>query len=70
MFRGGACVALAGSCLLHSRAESGEGGGEVFEGPSEGNARVADGVGDEIRPSPVFSEGRDKGGTSLSFLRS
>ena len=66
--RGGACGAFASSCLLHLRADSGEGGGEVFEGPSGCSVRVADGVGDDLQLSSAFIEGRDKGRVLLGLF--
>ena len=42
--------ALVGSCLLHVRADGGEGGGEVVKGRSERSACVSDREGDEHHP--------------------
>ena len=64
----GLCGAPNGSCLLHLRADSKEGDGEIFEGSDECSARVADGKGDEFHPSPVFSEGRDKRGVLFGLF--
>ncbi len=69
--RGGAYGAPVGPCLLHLRADSGKGGGDVVTGPCEYRARVADGEGDELQASSVFLVGLDKGGgISCSFLLS
>ena len=65
MVRGGVGNVPAGSCLIHVRADGGEGGGEIVEGLVECDARVFDGDGDEFHPSPVFSESRDEGGVFL-----
>ena len=62
LVRGKVDNAPNGSCLLHVRAGGGEGGGEVIEGLVKRGARVADGEGDELHPSPVFLEGRDRRG--------
>ena len=40
----------------------------MLEGLGECGARVADGKGNELHPSPVFSEGRDEGGVLLGPL--
>ena len=66
--RGGARGALAGTCLLHGDADSGEVGGEVLEGPRECVARVTDGEGNELHPSPIPYEGRDEWGVFLGLL--
>ena len=54
VIRGGARGAPADSSLLHGGADDREGGGEVLEGPRDCGARVVDGEGDELHPSPVF----------------
>ena len=63
----GTCRDAVGSCMLHVREDSGGGGGEVFEGFCDGNARVANGEDDDLQPSPVFLEGRGEGGVFLGF---
>ena len=40
----------------------------MLEGLGECGARVTDGKGDELHPSPVFTEGRDEGGVLLGLL--
>ena len=55
------------SNLLHGRADSGEGGGEVVESLGERGARMADREGNELHPSPVFLEDRDEGGVFSAF---
>jgi hypothetical protein len=68
MDRVGVGGAPAGSCLLHALADDGDGGGEVVEGHVEGGARVADGEGNELQPSPVLFETRnDEGGVFLGL---
>ncbi len=62
---GGVGGAPVGSCLLHVRANDGEGGGEVVEGGFKRSAGVADREGNEFHPSPIFFEGRDEGGVLL-----
>ena len=52
-----------------SWADRGEGGGEVVEGLCKRRARVVDGDGDKLHPSPTLLEGRDEGGVFLSLLR-
>ena len=56
--------------LLHAPrgADGGEGGGEVFEGPCECSACVIDYEGDELYPSPLFSDGLDEGGYLSVFF--
>jgi hypothetical protein len=54
--------------MLHVRADGVEGGGEVAYGSREYSARVADGEGDELHPSPVILEGRDEGGVFIVFF--
>jgi len=49
-------------------ANSGEGGGEVFESHGECSARVADDEGDELHPFPVITTGRNKGGGFLHIF--
>ncbi len=66
--RGGAEGAPASSYSLNSWSDGGEGGGEVFEGLGECGARVANGKGNELHPSPVFSESRYEGGVLLGLL--
>ena len=44
----------------HGRSHSGEGGGELVQGPGECGTRVADGKGDELHPSSVSFEGRQE----------
>ena len=59
--RGGVGGALAGSCLLHVCSDGGEGTGEVVEGPGEYGARVTDGEGNELHPSPYLLRAAMKG---------
>ncbi len=66
--RGGACGASDGSNLPHDGANNGESGGKVFKDPCECGARVADGEGDELHPSPVVPEGRNEGRVFLGLF--
>ena len=66
--RSGVDDAPTSSCLLHVRADGGEGGSEMVEGSYERSVRVPDGEGDKLNPSPVFPEGPDEGGYFLFFL--
>ena len=61
--------ALSGSFLFHVRADGGQSGCEVVEGVVKCDARMIDGIGDELHPSLVFCEGRDEGGECFGLLR-
>ena len=65
---GGARGAPAFSSLFHVRADSGEGGGEVFEGPRECGGRVVDREGDGLHSSPVSYDGRSEGGVFFGLF--
>ena len=62
MVQVGVSCALAGSNLLHGRADCGEGGSEVVESLGERGVRMTNREGNKLHPSPVFLEGRDEGG--------
>ena len=67
LVRIGEDVALAGSCVLHSRSYGGECGGEVSEGCRARCAGVSDGEGDVFDLTPMFLESRDEGGVFLGL---
>ncbi len=67
--RDGLCCALVGAGLVRSKADRGEGSGEVIEVSCKRRARVADEDGVKVHPPPVLFEGRDEGGVFLGILR-
>ena len=60
-------VVHVGWCVLHSRSNGGEGGGEVGQSRRERCAGVSDGKGDEFDLSTVSLEGRDEGRVFLDL---
>ena len=54
--------------MIERRSNSGEGGGEVLEGPRKCGTGMADREGHNLHPFPVFSEGRDEGEYFSVFL--
>ncbi len=67
MVRGGVDDAHDCACLLHVRANGGEGGGEVVEGHAGEGVHVADREGDKLHSSQIFPKGPDVKGLFLVF---